>query len=214
MTIGAQSTLHIVGLLGGIGAGKSTVGAMLIELGAEAVAVDELVQNVSELPWLKREMSQMWGQSLLRDGKIDTDALAELIVRPNGSDDLATLERLIQPIMRAELKRAINRLMLSGARTVVLDVPRLWELGLYQECDVLVFVDTPVAIRHARVMANRNWSEAAVEQSEQFVGELAAKRSAAHYVVHNRSDLDTLRSQVRTIWQSFSASASDVRSPV
>lgn len=192
----------VIGIMGGIGSGKSQVAAVLHELGAEVINADILVHQILKLPEVKREITQLWGEHLVVAGEIDKKALAAIVFsqNPSSTDALHRLESIIHPRVRERIEK---RLKDSDREAVVIDAPLLWEGGLYRRCDVLIFVDTPLKIRQQRVASSRGWSPRDLITREQHQGDLAAKRKIAHYIVFNGGDLKETRKQVLGIWQAL-----------
>jgi dephospho-CoA kinase len=81
----------------------------------------------------------------------------------------------------------------------VIDAPLLFEVGLDDLCDAIIFVDTPRDLRLQRLRASRGWDEAELARREESQLPLDAKRSRADYVVRNDGDLSDLSAQVHTI---------------
>ena len=86
---------------------------------------------------------------------------------------------------------------------IVEDCPLLLESKLDQNCDALVFVDTPDEIRLQRVLASRGWDAAELKKRDEQQFPLDTKRQAADYVISNGLDLAHLRTQVRHVLQSI-----------
>jgi dephospho-CoA kinase len=87
----------------------------------------------------------------------------------------------------------------DSVKAFVWDTPLLVESGLHTRCDAVVFVETPLPIRIARVKG-RGWSEDELARREKSQLPLDKKRALAQYVVSNAAEADTARSQVRQVF--------------
>jgi dephospho-CoA kinase len=107
----------------------------------------------------------------------------------------ARLEALLHPWIakrRAELFAAAP----PGTRALVIDAPLLFEVGLDAQCSAVIYVDSPLETRLARVRATRGWSPADLARREDAQWPLDRKRASAHHVIHNDGDPASLRAQV------------------
>jgi len=84
-----------------------------------------------------------------------------------------------------------------AVRLIVLDSPLLYEAGLADACDAVVFVEADRDVRRARVQAARQWSEQEFDRREKSQAPLDSKRRRADYVLDGNSGLDELRHQVK-----------------
>lgn len=196
----------VIGIVGGIGAGKSLVTEMLGELGSGVIDSDRLAHAELGEPEVVAELRRWWGDEVVRaDGSVDRGAVGRIVFERPG--ELARLEGLLYPRIhhrRVELMRDMEQ---DGRiRAVVWDAPKLFEAGLQDLCDAVVFVDADRAERLARVRRSRGWSEAEVDRRESFQKPLDYKRANADYVVANNSDIDALRLQVERVFSSVLAS--------
>jgi dephospho-CoA kinase len=85
----------------------------------------------------------------------------------------------------------------AGTVALVIDAPLLFEAGLDRECDAVIFVDSPPALRLERVRRARGWDAAELARRESSQLPLDVKRSRADDTVQNAGDLDALEAQVR-----------------
>lgn len=188
-----------IGLTGGIGSGKSTVAAMLAELGAPVVDADA-ISRASTAPGGAAidAIRRAFGADYIRaDGALDRDRMRALVFAD--PDAKARLEAIIHPIVRAEIDR---RIAACTADAIVLDLPLLVESDAWrQRCDRVWVVDCTPETQIRRVMARNGWPR------EQVLAVLAQQASrgerlaAADVVIDNDGiDLDTLRARVRAAW--------------
>ena len=110
------------------------------------------------------------------------------------------LEKLLHPMVN----EARERLMAATADdpsvpAFVWDTPLLFETGLYQRCDAVVFVDAPQTVRLTRVQETRGWDAEELSRRENSQMPLDTKGKLSQYVVENTADADAVRGQVRAV---------------
>lgn len=192
----------IVGLAGGIGAGKSTVARIMGELGGWVIDADALAREALNRPEVRDRLVGWWGRGILdAEGRADRRRIAARVFEDPA--ERRRLEDLIHPIVSAERDREIERAQADAeARFIVLDVPLLFEVGLEKRCDRIVFVDADEAVRLERV-AERGWDAEELRRREKNQRPLDSKRRAAHNViVNNGSEAECYR-QVRRLLSDF-----------
>lgn len=186
-------------MAGGIGAGKSTVAAILAELGAGVIDSDRLAREELSDPMVADTVRQWWGPFVCHaDGTVDRARVAQIVF--GDPRERARLNGLIHPRVarrRDGLLEALERE--PTVRAVVIDSPLLFETGLNGICDAVVFVEADRGVRWARVRADRGWSEEEFTHREKSQQSLDRKRERADYIVDSSSGLDTLRFQVERV---------------
>ena len=187
----------IIGITGGIGSGKSTVARMFGELGCLVINADEQVQQAYRDPEVVQQIRVWWGDEVVgADGQVNRAKIADIIF--GDSDQRQNLQTLLHPIV-AELRQ---RRMLDAAddpqvHAVVWDTPLLFEAGLRGGCDAIVFVESPLIQRLARVSQTRGWGEEELHRREKSQWPLDKKREISDYIIDNTADADYVRGQVR-----------------
>ena len=186
-----------VGLTGGVASGKSTVAALLRELGAVVVDSDVLAREVVEpgTPGLAAVVEAFGPQVLTADGALDRQALGAVVF----GDEPARrrLEGILHPLIRA---RAAQLEAAAPEGTVVVhDIPLLVETGQADRFDAVVVVDVPVETQVERVVRDRGMSR------EDALSRVAAQASreqrlaAATHVVENTGTRENLRDRVTEV---------------
>lgn len=185
----------IIGITGGIGAGKSTVARILSELGCFVVDSDDLARQALLDPNLVETLVQWWGREILDPQRqIDRRAVAKIVfARPN---ERKRLESLVHPWIE---KRRLEMFAAAPdtAPALVIDAPLLVEAGIDEQCDAVVFVNSDRSTRLDRLAQNRGWSDQELNQREDSQLPLDAKRTRADYVIDNDGDLTSLTEQIR-----------------
>ncbi len=189
----------VIGLLGGIGSGKSTVARCFAHLGCVVVDADALARDALDTSPVRQELVKWWGPQVLGpDGHVDRAAVSRQVFdRPEA---LKCLEDLIHPRVLAERARQIARWRHERQiQAIVDDTPLLMEKNLQGDCDVLVFVDAPETLRLERVQAARGWDAAELTRRQKNQLPLDKKLEAADYCVDNSRDEVHCQQQVRRI---------------
>jgi dephospho-CoA kinase len=196
----------VIGIAGGIGAGKTQVARLLEALGAAVIDSDELVHEELRDQEVVATLRQWWGDRILTpDGEVDRGAVGAVVF--GDAAQLGRLERLLYPRVerrRRELMEAYTED--ARVRAIVIDAPKLFEAGVDKVCDVVVFVDADQQTRQRRVADSRGWTEEELARRENLQNPLDLKRANADYVVTNNSGIEELRVQVQQVFSSLLAS--------
>lgn len=190
----------VLGLVGGIGAGKSAVAAALGELGCLVIDSDRDARAALDRADVRDALVKWWGSKILTpDGKVDRKAVASIVFAD--PTQRTRLESLVHPIVRANRKDVIARAAAEGRKGVVIDAPLLFEAQSDRECDAVLFVEAPRAQRLERVKS-RGWDEAELTRRENAQLPLEEKRARSHAVIVNDGDMQTLRARTRAVFES------------
>lgn len=189
----------LVGLTGGIGAGKSTVADLLAERGAVIVDADEVARAVVEpgQPALAKLVERFGAGILDADGRLDRSAVAKLAFVDD--DTRRDLEAITHPAINEEFGRRVAEA--PSDAIVVLDVPLLVESPQARErgYETVIVVEAPRDVRLARLEA-RGVDPADAEARMAAQAGDDERRKIATYVVDNGGERSSLESQVDEIW--------------
>ncbi len=196
----------VLGLAGAPGSGKSAVAKALSALGCAVIDADAMAREALEMPKIKAELHMKWGEGVFEaSGAPDRQAIAKRVFDSPG--ERHWLECLIHPQVHA--RRQALRLQAVGNPQVVAvveDCPLLFEMGINEHCDAVLFVDAPLADRQRRVWATRGWLPEVLAQRENSQWPLDIKRKKSDYLLSNDADLVVLRQRVGRILDAFLAS--------
>jgi dephospho-CoA kinase len=152
-----------VGLTGGIGSGKSTVLAMLAQLGAAAIDADAISRATTAAGGAAiAEIEKTFGpQFITAERALDRDRMrAQTFADPEARK---RLEAIIHPLVGAESARQVEAALAAGAKCIVFDIPLLVESGRWrQQVDRVLVIDCSVQTQVARVMQRSGLAEDAV----------------------------------------------------
>ena len=193
--------MHVIGLTGGLGSGKSTVAAMFSALGAKVLDADKIAhrQIRPDGPCF-RSVIKLLGGSILTAGRIDRKKIAERVFKDKRL--LRQLEGIIHPVVRDVLVMAIERFKKGRRfRAVVTDVPLLFEVGFDRHVDlaVVVYASRRQQITRAARMLNISKLEAIRRIRAQMP--LRQKIRLADIIIDNSGTFNQTQKQVKQLWE-------------
>ena len=194
-----------IGLTGGIGSGKSTVLAMLQQLGATAIDADAISRATTApggaaIPLI----AQKFGADFIApDGALDRSKMRErAYAHPEARREL---EQIIHPLVGQESARQVEAALAAGARCIVFDIPLLVESGRWRrQVDRVLVVDCEPETQVARVTARSGLSPEEVRAIIAAQAPRALRLAAADLVICNEGlSLQALRYEVEQAARSF-----------
>jgi dephospho-CoA kinase len=199
----------VIGLVGGIGAGKSTAAAQLARLGCAVIDGDAIGHRLLGEPAVRRRLRERWGEGILRpDGAVDRGRLGAIVFAD--ARELAALGAILHPLIRGGIAEATDRAQADPAVTaVVIDAAVLLEAGWDQLCTHLVFIEADETRRVQRATAARGWEKAAWSAREKSQISLDKKRRRCHYVIANNSSVSHLSEQIRGVFREIIRTAAE-----
>lgn len=196
----------LVGLTGGIGAGKSTVARMLEARGAVVFDADVLAREAVDpgTPGHAAVIERFGADVLAPGGALDREALASIVFAdPAARRDL---EAIVHPEVRRRFAEDTEAYR-DTDRVVVFSAPLLVETGMDTAFDVLVVVSATPGMQIKRLMRDRGMSEEAVRSRIDAQATPEARAEAADVVVDNEGSVEELEAQVDRVWADLSARA-------
>lgn len=183
----------VIGLTGSIGMGKTTTAEMFKSAGVPVWDADSTVHRLySQDAETIAEIAKICPDAT-RSGTVDREILKDWIkVTPDG---LIQLEQIVHPSVAQDRQ---NFLETNPAEIVVLDVPLLFETGLYKSVDVIAVVSVPADIQRQRVLARSNMSEAQFEAILAKQTPDADKRARADFII-DTTTLDAAKAAVHKV---------------
>ena len=193
--------MQVIGLTGGIGAGKSLVADILSELGARIIDADKVGHEVYApgTQGFAAVVEAFGGEVVGPDGQIDRARLGEKVF--GNAAELQKLTAIVHPLIRQMVDDHIAAARRDPAvRVVVLEAAILLDSGWDAVTDeVWVVVADPSMIRR-RLAEARGLSETEVDARAAKQMSDAERRSRADVLVENFGTVEELRSEVERIW--------------
>ena len=190
----------VIGLTGGIGSGKSTVGALFASHGVPVIDTDEIARDVVRPgePALE-EIRQRLGAELIQpDGHLDRRALGRRVF--SDAKLKQTLESIVHPPIRQELRERLSRL---SAPYCIVAIPLLLEKGWQREVDRVLVVDAPEALRIQRTLTRPGMD---AEQVRRIIDSQAGRDerlACADDIIVNDRGIDDLRAAVARLHRKY-----------
>lgn len=192
--------MWVIGLTGGMGAGKSTVARLFAERGAVVVDADEVARDVVEPgePALEAIRERFGDDVIAADGSLDRAALAAVVFADD--DARGDLEDITHPAIRARISERLRELAADDATdVVVVDHPLLVESGLASRFPTVVVVEAPVELRLARLERDRGVDRDDARARMRAQADDAERRAVADHVIVNDRDLAHLARRVEEV---------------
>lgn len=180
-----------MGILGGIGSGKSAVANGLARhFRTVVIDADWIGHQVLTFPRIIQQLRRAFGDSIFDGDQVDRKRVAALVFgdEPRHRDARRTLEQIVH----SEIGRVAQSQIEAADKStelIVLDAAVMLEAGWDRLCDFLVFVDTPVEDRLNRIRQQRDWTADELQRREASQLPLDEKRKAADFVVNNSGSL-------------------------
>ena len=188
----------VIGLVGGVAAGKSFVAAQFEKLGCAVVDADRLTDDLLREPATRQALGKRFGKEIFTpSGEVDRRRLADLAFADR--DALEALNSIMHPELCARLRRALDAARRQDVPAVILDAALILEKRLDRLCDYVVYIRASEEVRRTRAQESRGWPPAEVARREAAQVSLKAKRERADYIVDNNTSPEHTLEQIRRI---------------
>lgn len=196
---GSLPPKSVIGIVGGVGAGKSTAAGLFAELGCTLVDADAIGHALLAERDVKEQLRKRWGGSIFApDGSVDRKALGAIVF--DDSDELAALNRIMHPRIRARMTEQIAAAANEpAAKAVVVDAAVLLEAGWDDLCTHLVFVGAPDEVRSRRALQKTGWNRRDWIKRENSQIPVDTKARRCYYTLDNSSSTSHLQGQIRRL---------------
>lgn len=193
--------VKLIGLTGGIGAGKSTALRILADLGAETLSSDAVVHELYESEELRTAVTARWGEQVAPDGAVDRGEIARIVFAD--PEEREWLESRLWPLVGQRIGSWVEAVRTKSPppRAVVLEVPLLFESGFDAGCDETVAILTSEENLKSRT-AERSLVGVRERAGRQLSSEEKARR--ASFVVENDGGMEELRAKLSNILEKLS----------
>jgi len=187
-----------VGLTGGVASGKSTVSAILAELGAVVIDADLLAREVvaAGTPGLAQVVEAFGDDVLTPDGELDRPAVGALVFADD--EKRRILEAIIHPLVRQ--RGAQLEAEAPADAVVVHDIPLLAEVGHPERFDAVIVVDVPVEVQLERMVGLRGMESVDAHARIAAQAEREHRLAIATHVIENTGSIEDLRARVEAVY--------------
>jgi dephospho-CoA kinase len=186
----------VVGLTGGIAAGKTTALRAFADLGAETYSADEYVHELYAKSEIKEVLRKRFGPDIFGpDKEVDRRVLLKKVTKD--PDSLRWLENFVIPKVSDERVRRMNSV--GPGRVLVCESPLLVEGGFQSRFDLVVTVEAPFGVRQQRSMARLD--EPTLLSLEKRRATVGQRIAAADYSYTNDAGLPEMKAFVRMVYE-------------
>jgi dephospho-CoA kinase len=194
-----------VGLTGGVASGKSTVSAILAELGAVVIDADLLAREVvaAGSPGLAEVVAAFGDDVLTPDGELDRPAVGALVFADE--EKRRILEAIIHPLVRE--RGAQLEAEAPASAVVVHDIPLLAETGQADRFDAVIVVDVPVDVQLERMVGLRGMQQVDAHARIAAQAEREHRLAIATHVIENTGTIEELRTRVAAVYAELAEDA-------
>lgn len=209
--------LSVLGLVGGIGSGKSAVAKGLAERrNVVVIDADAIGHQVLKESETKESIKKQFGQNVFNEeGEIDRSLLARRVFGTDRKSQAARedLNRIVHPRIGDGIHKKIEEARRRAEREpgsvegVLLDAAILLETGWGRMCDKVVFVDASDEVRQKRVQETRGWGTDDWKKREQSQLDLQAKKDASDVIIDNSDRLELAVDELEQFFASQVSSA-------
>ena len=197
-----RNSKPIIGLLGGIGSGKSLVAELMGERGGFVISADPIAHEALRQPAIKEKIVGLFGREVLGD---DGEVVRKRLAGPVFGD--ANLRRALESWVFPWVEARVSELVAqahadSRVQFVVLDAAVMLEAGWNGVCDRLLYIHAPRPLRLARVQG-RGWSAEQIAAREQAQLPLAEKARRADAAIDNSGSREQTEAQVEELLRNW-----------
>ncbi len=189
--------IPVIGIVGGIGSGKSAAAHAMQALGGHLVVADAIGHEALRQPNILAKLVERWGDGILNDaGEADRRQIGRIVFADER--ELKSLEALVFPFIERRIVEEIAHANSeASAKFVILDAAILFETGWNHHCDKVVFIDVPREVRLARLAQSRGWDEAELARRESRQWPVEDKKARSDAVIANSHDFAKLGKDVK-----------------
>jgi len=193
----------IIGLTGSIASGKSTVANMLKEYGLPIVDADVVARQVVEpgTPTLQQIAEAFGAEALTEDGTMDRQKIGSIIFQDEEKRKL--LNSIIHPAIRQEMLRQRDEYLENGAKTVIMDIPLLFESQLQHFVEKILVVSVSEETQLKRLMERNQLTKEEAKARIASQLPLSVKEQGADAVINNNGAIEETAKQLKDILQNW-----------
>ncbi len=189
-----------IGLTGGIGTGKSTVGRKLKEKGYAVIDLDVISREVIKNPEIIDRLVREFGDGILSEKKdmyfereISRNKLGQIVFKDEKK--VSILNSIMHPEIIKKMHEEMERL-LKDHKIVIVEVQLLFEINLEREFDFTVLVYSSKEVQLKRVTGRDKRTEEQVRDIINSQMDMEVKRKKSDYIIENDGDMEALDTEV------------------
>ncbi len=189
--------MKVIGITGGVGAGKSTILDYLEQKHhAYVIQADKIGHLLMEPDGICYEqVIALFGRQVIKNDKtIDRKQVSDVVF---GNELMRqSLDDIIHPAVKTYILEEINRQKEAGSRLLIVEAALLLEEHYEEFCDAVWYVHTDTEIRIQRLIESRGYS---IEKAQSIIARQASEdffRTHADYMITNNGDLDVTWQQI------------------
>ena len=196
--------MRVIGVTGPTGSGKSLFSDYLSKNGIPVIDADQVYHGLllPPSPCLDALRNAFGDGVFLSDGSLDRRALSEIVF--HNEEKLSLLNQTVLGIVLERIREMLGELRKEGHALAIVDAPTLIESGFHLECDTVISILSPEAIRTERIMSRdglsreRALDRIRAQKKDEFY------RAHSHYVLTNEGDAKELYEKIRKLFDSLS----------
>jgi dephospho-CoA kinase len=190
-----------VGLTGGIATGKSTVGAMFVELGCRLIDSDRITHQLLEPGQaVHAAVVKEFGERILApDGTIDRRILGGIVFRD--AEARGKLNSIVHPAVSQRQKEWLKQVEAEDPQAIAMvDAALMIEVGTYRNYDKVIVVKCRPEIQRQRLRARSTLTEEEIESRIRSQMPMEEKVKYADFVIDNSGTVESTREQVGLVY--------------
>ena len=191
--------MYLIGLTGGIAAGKSTVAKRWVELGAIEIDADQVAREVVEPGTIGLQNIQAYfgGSVIDKEGALDRAALGRIVFE--NSEKLAGLNSIVHPLVKARTAELLSQLPQDSI--VIYNVPLLVEAAVDHDFDIVVTVEAPEEEQIRRMVAHRGMTAEEAKARIAAQAKPVERAARAHRILNSNQDIHLLLRDADALWR-------------
>lgn len=197
--------MYLVGLTGGIAAGKTSVAKRWVELGGLEIDADVLARKALDAgtPGLAKVLEQFGSDLLLADGNLDRQKLGEVVF--NAPEKRKKLEEIVHPIVRELAAQALADA--PAGSILIYTVPLLVEASVDLPFDFVVTVEAPVDKQVERMVKTRGMTAQQASARIAAQASAAERANSADVILNSNQTLGRLLDDAEALWNEIERKA-------
>ena len=194
-----------MGILGGIGSGKTSVVRRVTGFLFHIIDADKIGHTLLSDTHIQSQLKAYFGDTIFSDdATVSRSALAARVFgdTPAHESGRIRLNEILHPAIRKQIHSEIDSVS-RDVDAVILDAALLLEGGWDATCNWLIFIDTPLHLRQQRVQETRNWSAEELARREASQWSIEAKKGRADFVIDNSGSIEQAAIRMQQVFQSL-----------